>query len=249
MPAVDHPLIDDADTAALKVKVLASGLSVSELVGTAWASASQPSAAATSAAVPTVRASASPLKRTGRSTRPEQLAKVLKVLERIQFEFNQGQSARQEVSLADLIVLAGNTGKSNRLQRQPVTTCRCRSRRAGRTASQTQTDVEAFEVLEPIYDGFRNYQKARYAVPAEALLIDKAQLLTLTPAGVDSADRRPACDQHQRRRLRPRHPDRSARRADERLFRPTSWIWERSGKRSSEAKDVFEGRSIAKAAP
>jgi catalase-peroxidase len=178
VPAVDHPLIDDADTAALKVKVLASGLSVSELVGTAWASASTFRGGDKRGGANGARIRLAPQKDWA-VNQPEQLAKVLKVLERIQFEFNQGQSAGKKVSLADLIVLAGNTGveQAAKAAGHNVTVPFA----PGRTdASQTQTDVEAFEVLEPIYDGFRNYQKARYAVPAEALLIDKAQLLTLT---------------------------------------------------------------------
>jgi catalase-peroxidase len=178
VPAVDHPLIDDADAAAIKAKVLASGLTVSELVGTAWASASTFRGGDKRGGANGARIRLSPQK-DWEANQPEQLAKVLKVLERIQFEFSQGQSGGKKVSLADLIVLAGNAGVEEAAKAAghnvtvPFT--------PGRTdASQGQTDVESFSYLEPIYDGFRNYQKTRYAVPAEALLIDKAQLLTLT---------------------------------------------------------------------
>jgi catalase-peroxidase len=178
VPPVDHPLIDDADVATLKAKVLASGLSVSELVGTAWASASTFRGGDKRGGANGARIRLAPQK-DWKANQPEQLAKVLKALERVQFEFNQGQSGGRKVSLADLIVLAGNAGVERAAKAAghnvtvPFT--------PGRTdASQAQTDVESFSHLEPISDGFRNYQKARYAVPAEALLIDKAQLLTLT---------------------------------------------------------------------
>ncbi len=178
VPDVDHPLIDDADAAALKAKVLASGLSVSELVGTAWASASTFRGGDKRGGANGARIRLSPQK-DWEANQPEQLAKVLKALGRIQFEFNQDQTGDKKVSLADLIVLAGNAGVEQAAKAAghdvtvPFT--------PGRTdASQAQTDVESFSYLEPVADGFRNYQKARYVVPAEALLIDKAQLLTLT---------------------------------------------------------------------
>lgn len=178
VPAVDHPLIDNADAAALKTKILASGLSVSELVGTAWASASTFRGGDKRGGANGARIRLAPQKDWD-VNQPEQLAKVLKVLEGIQFEFNQGQKSGKKVSLADLIVLAGNVGVEEAAKAGghsvavPFT--------PGRTdASQAQTDVESFSYLEPYADGFRNYQKARYAVPAEALLIDRAQLLTLT---------------------------------------------------------------------
>ena len=178
VPAIDHPLIDDADTAALKAKVLSSGLSVSELVGTAWASASTFRGGDKRGGANGARIRLAPQK-DWEANQPEQLAKVLKVLERIQFEFNQEQSGGKKVSLADLIVLAGNAGieQAAKSAGHSVTVPFA----PGRTdASQAQTDVESFSYLEPVADGFRNYEKTRYSVPAEALLIDKAQLLTLT---------------------------------------------------------------------
>jgi catalase-peroxidase len=178
VPDVDHALIDDSDAAAIKAKVLASGLSVSELVGTAWASASTFRGGDKRGGANGARIRLSPQK-DWEANQPEQLAKVLKALGRIQFEFNQDQTGDKKVSLADLIVLAGNAGVEQAAKAAghdvtvPFT--------PGRTdASQAQTDVESFSYLEPVADGFRNYQKARYVVPAEALLIDKAQLLTLT---------------------------------------------------------------------
>ncbi|MCX7303112.1 MAG: catalase/peroxidase HPI [Hyphomicrobiales bacterium] len=176
VPAVDHPLIDEADAAALKAKVLASGLTVSELVGTAWASASTFRSGDKRGGANGARIRLSPQK-DWQANQPEQLARVIKALERIQFEFN--QAGGKKVSLADLIVLAGNAGveQAAKAAGHGVTVPFA----PGRTdASQAQTDVESFSYLEPVADGFRNYQKARYAVPAEALLIDKAQLLGLT---------------------------------------------------------------------
>ncbi len=178
VPAVDHPLINDADIAALKAKLLASGLSVSELVGTAWASASTFRGGDKRGGANGARIRLAPQKDWD-ANQPEQLAKVLKVLERIQFEFNQEQSGGKKVSLADLIVLAGNAGieQAAKSAGHNVTVPFA----AGRTdASQAQTDVESFSYLEPVADGFRNYEKTLYSVPAEHLLVDKAQLLTLT---------------------------------------------------------------------
>lgn len=178
VPAVDHPLIDDTDAAALKAKVLASGLSVSELVGTAWAAASTFRGGDKRGGVNGARIRLEPQKGWA-ANQPEQLAKVLKALERIQMEFNLDASGGKKVSLADLIVLAGNAGveQAAKAAGQDVTV----PFSPGRTdASQAQTDVESFSHLEPYADGFRNWQRARFAVPAEALLIDKAQLLTLT---------------------------------------------------------------------
>ncbi|RBP45883.1 catalase-peroxidase [Roseimicrobium gellanilyticum] len=178
IPAVNHPLVDDKDVAALKSKVLASGLTVSELVSTAWASASTFRGSDKRGGANGARIRLAPQKDWAVNN-PPQLAKVLKTLEGIQSEFNGAASGGKKISLADLIVLAGgvgieqaakNAGKSVSV---PFT--------AGRAdASQEQTDVESFAVLEPIADGFRNYLKGRYSIPAEALLIDKAQLLTLT---------------------------------------------------------------------
>lgn len=178
LPAVHHPLIDDADVAALKAQVLASGLSVSELVGTAWASASTFRGSDKRGGANGARIRLAPQKDWA-ANQPEQLAKVLATLEGIRAEFNRTATGGKQVSLADLIVLAGNAGieqaasKAGHAVKVPFS--------AGRAdASQAQTDVESFAVLEPIADGLRNYLKGRYSVPAEALLIDKAQLLTLT---------------------------------------------------------------------
>lgn len=178
LPAVHHPLIDDADVATLKAQVLASGLSVSELVGTAWASASTFRGSDKRGGANGARIRLAPQKDWA-ANQPEQLAKVLAKLEGIRAEFNRAAIGGKQVSLADLIVLAGNAGieqaasKAGRTVKVPFS--------AGRSdASQAQTDVESFAVLEPIADGFRNYLKGRYSVPAETLLIDKAQLLTLT---------------------------------------------------------------------
>ena len=178
VPAVDHPLIDEADAAALKAKVLASGLSVSELVGTAWASASTFRGGDKRGGANGARIRLEPQKN-WTVNQPEQLGKVLKALERIQMEFNLDAGGGKKVSLADLIVLAGNAGveQAAKAAGREVTV----PFSPGRTdASQAQTDVESFSHLEPYADGFRNWQRARFAVPAEALLIDKAQLLTLT---------------------------------------------------------------------
>ncbi|OLU14329.1 catalase/peroxidase HPI [Pseudomonas sp. PA1(2017)] len=178
LPAVHHPLIDDADVATLKAQVLASGLSVAELVGTAWASASTFRGSDKRGGANGARIRLAPQKDWA-ANQPEQLAKVLARLEGIRGEFNRSATGGKQVSLADLIVLAGNAGieqaasKAGRTVKVPFS--------PGRSdASQAQTDVESFAVLEPIADGFRNYLKGRYSVPAEALLIDKAQLLTLT---------------------------------------------------------------------
>jgi len=178
LPAVHHPLIGDADVAALKAQVLASGLSVSELVGTAWASASTFRGSDKRGGANGARIRLAPQKDWA-ANQPEQLAKVLATLEGIRAEFNRTATGGKQVSLADLIVLAGNAGieqaasKAGHAVKVPFSTGRA-------DASQAQTDVESFAVLEPIADGFRNYLKAHYSVPAEALLIDKAQLLTLT---------------------------------------------------------------------
>jgi catalase-peroxidase len=175
IPAVDHPLVDGQDIAALKAKVLASGLSVSELVSTAWASASTFRGSDKRGGANGARIRLAPQK-DWEANQPKQLAKVLGKLEGIQSEFNAGG---KKVSMADLIVLAGCAGveeaakKAGHAVTVPFTPGRM-------DASQEQTDVDSFSVLEPFADGFRNYQKAKYAVSAEELLLDKAQLLTLT---------------------------------------------------------------------
>ncbi len=178
IPAVNHPLIDAQDIASLKGKILASGLSVSELVSTAWASASTFRGSDKRGGANGARIRLAPQK-DWEVNQPAQLAKVLKTLEGIQSAFNGAQSGGKKVSLADLIVLAGCAGVEQAAKNAghdvtvPFTPGRM-------DASQEQTDVESFAVLEPIADGFRNYLKGKYSVPAEALLIDKAQLLTLT---------------------------------------------------------------------
>ena len=175
IPAVDHTLIDGGDVAALKGKILASGLSVAELVSTAWASASTFRSSDKRGGANGARIRLAPQK-DWEANQPGQLAKVLGKLEDIQREFS---SSGKKVSLADLIVLAGCAGVEQAAKNAghavtvPFTPGRM-------DASQEQTDVNSFAVLEPIADGFRNYQKAKYAVSAEELLLDKARLLTLS---------------------------------------------------------------------
>ncbi|MHB8772198.1 MAG: catalase/peroxidase HPI [Syntrophales bacterium] len=178
VPAVDHQLIDGQDIAALKAQILASGLSVAELVSTAWASASTFRGSDKRGGANGARIRLAPQK-DWKVNQPAQLAKVLKTLEGIQSAFNSAKSGRKKVSLADLIVLGGCAGVERAAKNAghevtvPFT--------PGRTdASQEQTDAASFGVLEPKADGFRNYQKAKYAVSAEELLVDRAQLLTLT---------------------------------------------------------------------
>ena len=178
IPPVDHALVDDRDVEALKKMVLASGLTVSQLVSTAWASASTFRGSDKRGGANGARICLSPQKDWA-VNQPDQLAKVLQVLEKIRVDFHSNQSGGKMVSLADMIVLAGNAGveQAARNANHEVTVAFT----PGRTdASQEQTDVQSFIPLEPIADGFRNYQKTRYSVPAEALLIDRAQLLTLT---------------------------------------------------------------------
>ncbi|KUZ73400.1 hydroperoxidase [Burkholderia ubonensis] len=178
VPAVDHKLIDDADVAALKGKILASGLSVSQLVSTAWASASTYRGSDKRGGANGARIRLAPQK-DWEANQPEQLAKVLATLEGIRSAFNDAQTGGKQVSLADLIVLAGAAGVEQAAKNagQTVTVPFA----PGRTdASQEQTDIDAMAVLEPRADGFRNYLKGKYRVPAEALLVDKAQLLTLS---------------------------------------------------------------------
>jgi catalase-peroxidase len=178
VPAVDHKLIGDKDVAVLKDKIAASKLSVAQLVSTAWASASTFRGGDKRGGANGARIRLAPQK-DWEVNQPAQLAKVLKTLEGIQTAFNKKAKGGKRVSLADLIVLAGGVGiekaakKAGVAVKVPFT--------AGRTdASQAQTDVESFKVLEPVADGFRNYLKGKYSVPAEVLLVDKAQLLTLT---------------------------------------------------------------------
>jgi catalase-peroxidase len=178
VPKATYKTIDAQDVASLKSKILASGLSVSQLVSTAWASASTFRGSDKRGGANGARIRLAPQKDWA-VNQPAEPAKVLKTLEGIQSEFNKAASGGKKVSLADLIVLGGGAAVEQAAKNAghnvtvPFT--------PGRTdASQEQTDVESFAVLEPIADGFRNYLKDKYAVPAEALLVDKAQLLTLT---------------------------------------------------------------------
>jgi catalase-peroxidase len=178
IPKVDHALVAAPDVAVLKQKVLASGLTVADLVSTAWASAATFRGSDKRGGANGARIRLAPQKDWA-VNQPERLAQVLKTLEDIQAEFNATTAGPRKVSLADLIVLAGGAAvekaakEAGRTVTVPFTPGRV-------DASQAQTDVKSFEPLEPLADGFRNYLKGRYSVPAEALLIDKAQLLTLT---------------------------------------------------------------------
>jgi len=179
IPALNHELVDAQDIAGLKAKIAASGLTIAQLVGTAWASAATFRSSDKRGGANGARIRLAPQKDWA-VNQPEQLARVLRVLEGIQAEFKQAQAGgKKAVSLADLIVLAGGVGielaaqKSGQSIGVPFTPGRM-------DASQAQTDVASFAVLEPVADGFRNYLKPGIAVPAEAFLIDKAQLLSLT---------------------------------------------------------------------
>jgi catalase-peroxidase len=179
IPAVNHPLIEDEDIAALKYKVLSSGLSISELVSTAWASASTFRGSDKRGGANGARIRFAPQK-DWEVNDPAQLTRVLIALEKIQEEFNSSQTGGKQVSLADLIVLAGSAAVEKAAQdaglfvQVPFTPGRA-------DALLEQTDIEAFDVLEPVADGFRNYINANVKVSPEEMLIDKAQLLTLTP--------------------------------------------------------------------
>ena len=178
IPAVNHKLIDAKDIAALKGQILATGLSVSELVYTAWASASTFRGSDKRGGANGARIRLAPQK-DWEVNQPKQLAKVLQALEGIRSAFNAAQAGGKKVSLADLIVLAGCAGIEQAAKNagHAVTVPFAPGRM---DASPEQTDAASFAVLEPVADGFRNYQKTRYAVTAEELLVDKAQLLTLT---------------------------------------------------------------------
>ena len=178
VPEADHPLIDAGDAAVLKAKILASGLSTADLVRTAWASASTFRGSDKRGGANGARLRLAPQK-DWEANEPEKLAKVLAALEGIQKDFNAAVGGGKKVSLADLIVLAGNAAVEQAAKAAgiavevPFT--------PGRTdASQEQTDVESFDVMEPEADGFRNYARAKFTVSAEEMLVDKAQLLTLT---------------------------------------------------------------------
>jgi catalase-peroxidase len=178
IPAVDHPLVDAKDVAALKKKVLDSGLTVSELVGTAWASASTFRGSDKRGGANGARIRLAPQK-FWKVNEPERLGKVLKALEGIQADFNKSASGGKKISLADLIVLAGCAAveKAAKDAGQNVTVPFTPGRM---DAAQEQTDVESFAVLEPAADGFRNYIRPKLSVPGEEMLVDKAQLLNLT---------------------------------------------------------------------
>lgn len=178
VPAVDYELINEQDIATLKGKILATGLSVTQLVSTAWASASTFRGSDKRGGANGARICLEPQKN-WEVNQPTQLSTVLQALEKVQTEFNSAQSGNKKVSLADLIVLGGCVGVEQAARNAghditvPFT--------PGRTdASQEQTDAASFSVLEPKADGFRNYQKAKYSVSAEEMLVDRAQLLTLT---------------------------------------------------------------------
>ncbi len=178
VPAVTHKIIDENDIAALKTKLISSGLTIAELVSTAWASASTFRGSDKRGGANGARIRLTPQK-DWKVNNPAQLSKVLNTMEGIQKEFNAASSGGKMVSLADLIVLGGCAGIEKAAKnaghevKVPFV--------AGRTdASQEQTDVESFAVLEPLADGFRNYIKTKYTVSAEEMLVDKAQLLTLT---------------------------------------------------------------------
>jgi len=178
IPAVNHKLVDEQDVAVLKAKILAAGLTVSQLVSTAWASASTFRGGDKRGGANGARIRLAPMK-DWQVNQPEQLARVIKSLEGIQKEFNDKQSGGKKVSLADLIVLGGSAGIEQAAKNAGVSATVPFN--PGRMdASQEQTDVDSFAVMELGADGFRNYARARFAVPAEALLIDRAQLLTLT---------------------------------------------------------------------
>jgi len=178
IPKVDHPLVEAQDIESLKTKVLASGLTVAQLVSTAWASASTFRGSDKRGGANGARIRLAPQKDWA-VNQPEQLAQVLKTLDGIRAEFNGAAPGGRKISLADLIVLAGGAAveKAAKDAGQSVVVPFTPGRM---DASQEQTDVRSFAPLEPVADGFRNYLKGIYGVPAEALLVDKAQLLTLT---------------------------------------------------------------------
>jgi catalase-peroxidase len=246
VPAVDHPLVDDRDIAALKKQIAATGIPASRLVATAWASASTYRGSDHRGGANGARIRLAPQK-DWEANEPARLAEVLAALDRIKREFDAAQSGGKKVSLADLIVLAGGVGveqaaaKAGHVITVPFA--------PGRTdATQAQTDVESFDVLEPIVDGFRNYAKDRYDVSAEELLVDRAQLLTLTApemtvlvGGLRALDANVGGSKHGVLTERP-----GALSNDffvHLLDMKTEW------KAVSDAQDVFEGRDRATGKP
>ena len=217
VPAVDHKLIDAKDIADLKAKILASRLSIAELIGTAWASAASFRGSDKRGGANGARVRLAPQK-DWEVNQPAQLAKVLETLAGIQKAFNGAASGGKKVSLADLIVLGGSAAVEQAAKKagHDVTVPFA----PGRTdASQEQTDVESFGYLEPVADGFRNYLKAKFSVSAEELLIDKAQLLTLTAPGDDGSRWRPARLGREPRQVAARRLHDSSGDADQRLLR------------------------------
>ena len=178
IPELNHEVVNDADVESLKEKVLSSGLSVSELVSTAWASASTFRGSDKRGGANGARVRLAPQK-DWEVNNPNQLNKVLGVLENIKNEFNQAQAGDKKVSIADLIVIAGNAA-IEKAAKDAGTAVKVPFTAGRMDASQEETDVESVAFLEPIADGFRNYKKRRYSATTEELLIDKAQLLTLT---------------------------------------------------------------------
>jgi catalase-peroxidase len=239
IPAVNHKLIDDKDVASLKAKILDSGLSVSQLVSAAWASASTFRGSDKRGGANGARIRLAPQKDWA-VNQPAELAKVLKTLEGIQGAFNSAATGGKKVSLADLIVLGGCAGVE-RAAKNAGHNVTVPFKPGRMDASEAQTDVESFKPLEPIADGFRNYLKDKYTVPAESLLIDKAQLLTLTApemtvllGGMRVLNANAGKSQHGVLTKRP-----EALTNDffvNLLDMGTEW------KAVSEAKDVFEGR-------
>ena len=230
VPAVDHELVGDADVAALKAKVLQSGLATAQLVSTAWASAASFRSTDKRGGATGARIRLEP-QRSWEVNRPEQLATVLETLESIQREFNEAGGAK--ISLADLIVLAGSAAveKAARDAGVEVTV----PFHPGRTdANQEQTDVESFAVLEPRADGFRNYLPAGQKLQPETLLVDRAYMLNLTApemtvlvGGLRALGNRsvPHRTRQQRRRRQARRADRPAGRAHQRLLRQPAFPW------------------------
>ncbi|MFH1799246.1 MAG: catalase/peroxidase HPI, partial [Candidatus Omnitrophota bacterium] len=242
VPAVTHALINEKDIAALKGMILKSGLSVSQLVSTAWASASTFRGSDKRGGANGARIRLAPQK-DWKVNQPEELAKVLKTLKGIQTEFNKAQSGGKRLSLADLIVLGGCTGVEQAAKsvgfdvQVPFT--------PGRTdALQEQTDVDSFAVLEPRADGFRNFLKSKFAVQAEHLLVDRAQLLTLTApemtvlvGGMRVLDTNVGKTQHG---VFTKQPEMLTNDFFVNLL-DMSTVW----KATSEAEDIFEGRDRA----
>ena len=215
--ALDHPLVNDSDVAALRAKILASGLAVSELVSTAWASASTFRGSDKRGGANGARIRLAPQK-DWNVNQPAQLAKVLQTLEAIQTEFNASQSGGKEVSLADLIVLGGSAAIEKAAKaagldvKVPFTPGRM-------DASQEQTDVASFAPLEPVADGFRNYYRSKHIMAPEEALVDKAQLLTLTAPEMTVLLGGLRVPRRQRRPFHARSLHQAAGDADERLLR------------------------------